>query len=160
MGCKRTIVWIKVYLDPLRVKLFHVSIQQGFTDVYSTDWFLLNWKHGGTEMINLKLTNSQGDQHIKFRLEVTFIRKLSDLENDIKAYQMDIAKIVTMQKNVSPPNCTDMSPSFLISQCAVAADWDQSRYSALWCTLPHTWKVYSALLSPWCKTRWFVGTTS
>ena len=73
-------------------------------------------------MINLKLTNSQGDQHIKFRLEVTFIRKLSDLVNDIKAYQMDIAKIVTMQKNVSPPNCTDMSPSFLISQCAVAAD--------------------------------------
>ena len=36
--------------------------------------------------------------------------------------QIDMAKIVTIQKKVSPPNCTDIRPSFLVSQCAVAAD--------------------------------------
>ena len=35
---------------------------------------------------------------------------------------MAMAKMVTMQKNVSPPNCTDINPSFLVSQYAVAAD--------------------------------------
>ena len=35
---------------------------------------------------------------------------------------MAMAKMVTMQKKVSPPSCTDISPSFLVSQYAVAAD--------------------------------------
>ena len=36
---------------------------------------------------------------------------------------MAMAKIVTIQKKVSPPNCTEIRPSFLVSQWAVAADY-------------------------------------
>ena len=39
-----------------------------------------------------------------------------------KGFQTAMAKIVTIQKKVWEPSCTEIRPSFLVSQKAVAAD--------------------------------------
>ena len=58
-------------------------------------------------------------QKIVFELSNT---KTLYIEMFVIYNQTAIANIVTIQKNVWEPSCTEMRPSFLVSQYAVAAD--------------------------------------
>ena len=65
-------------------------------------------KPGVIELINLKLTNSRGIQRIEInKSNFQIIEKVALKVNSlpmIKAPQIDMAKIVTIQKKVSPPS--------------------------------------------------------